>query len=171
MFQINDTVVYGTDGICRITGVTERTLGDCTEEYYVLESVFHPALSIFVPIHNEKLFGKLRRVLSAEEVRTLIHSMPQEESLWIEDDGVRKETYRKIILSGDREGMIRMIKTLFLRQRELAARGKKLHQADERFFREAEKLLYEEFALVLELERDQVAPFILQELSLKDRKG
>ena len=44
-----------------------------------------------------------------------------------------------------------------------------MHVADERFFKTAEKILYDEFALVLEIEPQQVLPFVLQQIEI-DKK-
>ena len=48
---------------------------------------------------------------------------------------------------------------------KLKEAGKKLHTSDEQFFREAEKVIYDEFALVLNLRYDEVLPFIVKEIS------
>ena len=42
--------------------------------------------------------------------------------------------------------------------------GKHLRAADERFFKEAERMLYDEFALVLGMEPEEVLPFILERI-------
>ncbi len=44
-----------------------------------------------------------------------------------------------------------------------------MHIADERFLNEAEKLLYEEFAHVLQIERNQVLPFILKQIQPEEK--
>ena len=36
MYKIGSIVVYGTEGLCKICDITERTFGKETSEYYVL---------------------------------------------------------------------------------------------------------------------------------------
>ena len=67
--------------------------------------------------------------------------------------------------------MVRMIKALYLHQREQQAKGRKLHMADDRFFKEAERMLYEEFALVLQMKKEEVLPFILEQLQTGKQKN
>lgn len=47
-----------------------------------------------------------------------------------------------------------------------AAKGKKLYKNDEKVMKEAEKMLYEEFAHVLDIRPDQVLPFIMQQIEV-----
>lgn len=47
--------------------------------------------------------------------------------------------------------------------------GKKLHACDERFFRDAEKMLYEEFAAALNIDKEGVLPFILSKIKKEEQ--
>ena len=58
-----------------------------------------------------------------------------------------------------------MLRTLYLHREEQLSKGKKLHNIDERFFREAEKLLFDEIALVLHIKPSQVLPFIQEQMN------
>lgn len=168
MFNVNDAVLYSVHGVCRIIEIQSQNFGgnDCL--YYVLKPVYNGFSTFFVPVDNEALTSKMKKVLSQEEIHNIIHSMPQEDLIWIEDDNERKEKYNEILKSGDRTGLVRIIKTLYARQQQLKEKRKKLHIADERFMHEAEKMLYEEFAYVLNIEQDQVIPFIAEEIEIKD---
>ena len=53
-----------------------------------------------------------------------------------------------------------LMKTLNLRRRELVARGKKLHLSDERFYKDAEKLICNEFAFVLKMNPEDIPEYI-----------
>jgi CarD family transcriptional regulator len=110
----------------------------------------------------------MRRLLSEDEIYSLIRSMPDEDTIWIDNETARKEQYRAILSDGDRLQLMRLIKTLFLRERELKEVGKKLYAIDERFMREAEKMLYEEFAHVLNIKPDQVVPLISEQIEVSD---
>lgn len=164
MIEINDTILYGTEGVCTVVDIVQRDFGGKSIPYYVLQPVYNNRSTIYVPVHNEALTAKMRRVLSKEEIYQIIQAMPSETSIWIEDEPERKETYKQILQQGDRIELVRMIKALHQHQLDQRAKGKHLHTADEHFFKEAEKLLYDEFALVLDIQPDEVLPFILQQL-------
>ena len=168
MIEINDTILYGTEGVCTVLDIVERDFGGKSIPYYVLQPVYNNRSTIYVPVHNEALTAKMRRVLSKEEIYQIIQAMPGESSIWIEDEPERKERYKQILQRGDRIELVRMIKALYQHQLDQRAKGKHLHTADEHFFKEAEKLLYDEFALVLDIQPDQVLPFILQQLDVDE---
>jgi len=164
MPKINDIVSYGAQGVCKITGMTEKSFGDTVLEYYVLEPIYQHNSTIFVPVNNKKLVEKMRSVLTKEEITEMLHRISLEETVWIEDELLRRQHHQEIIAGGDRAALLSAIKALYLHKKEQLAKGKKLHQADERFFKEAEDLLYHEFALVQELDPTEVLPFIISQI-------
>ena len=60
--------------------------------------------------------------------------------------------------------MIRLIKTLYEHRESLMDSGHRMHAADANFLKEAEGVLYEEFAYVLNIGREEVIPFIQNEI-------
>lgn len=169
MYQINDMIIYGTNGTCKIEDITDKNFGGIHKEYYILKPVSNVSSTIYVPVNNTALVEKMRRTLSTEEIYQIIESMPEEEVIWIDDENQRKERYKEILSHGDRINLVKMIETLYQQKLSLSDRGKKLHVSDERFFKEAEKLLYEEFAVVLNIKQSEVLPFILNQIKLKEK--
>ena len=169
MYQENSIVTYGSHGVCRITGTVSRNFGGREALYYVLEPVYGGSSTVFVPADNPALTAKMKRVLSAEEIYNLIRSMPDEEPLWVEEGHHRKELFCEILRSGDRIRLIQLIKALYLRQQARREQHKKPCAEDERFLKEAERLLYEEFAYVLNIRQDQVVPFIFRQIEIKEK--
>ena len=168
MFHKGDAVLYGSQGVCRVADIAEIDFSGQLTEYYVLKPVYRESSTIYVPVHHPLQTGKMRRVLSADEIYQMIKEMPNEASAWIENENERKAAYKEILLRGDRGELIRVIKALYLHQQERQAQGKKMHVSDERFFKEAEKLLYDEFAMVLEIKPEEVLPFILEQLRAEE---
>ncbi|MDP4120547.1 MAG: CarD family transcriptional regulator [Bacillota bacterium] len=171
MYQINDTVLYGTNGICKITEISKREFYGKSIEYYILQPIYQNTSSIFIPVNNEALTSKIRRILSSDEIYSIIRSMPHEENIWIDDDNERKVKFSEILKTGDRKDLMLMIKTIYLRRTSQKEISKKIHSCDERFLNDAEKLLYEEFAHVLKIDRDDVLPLILQEIEIEEKKS
>lgn len=169
MFRPNETVLYGAQGVCQVEGIIQKEVNGHAMDYYVLKPVYNVNSVIYVPVQNTALTDKMRRVLAADEIRAIIRTMPQGDSLWIEDENERKIKYREILTRGDRRELIQLIKALYLHQQDLQKKGKRLHSSDERFLKDAEKMLYDEFALVLHIQPEQVLPFILNQL--KEEEG
>ena len=104
--------------------------------------------------------------MTINEVYSLINTMPHTESILIEDINLRKEKYTKILKSGDNKQLVKLIRTLYLEKEKKKVEGKKLYVNDEKIMTDAEKLLHEEFALVLDIKVDEVLPFILGKLEV-----
>ena len=135
MPKINDIVSYGAQGVCKITGVTEKNFGDTVLSYYVLEPVYRQNSTIFVPVNNQKLVAKIERLLTREEVLELIRQVAADEIPWIENEPLRRQHHQEILANGDKKALLFALKALHLHRKEQLLKGKKLHLADERFLR------------------------------------
>ena len=164
MFNINDVIVYGSNGVCKIEGIENKELMGTKKQYFVLKPIKNNASTYFVPTENNRLLAKMKSLLSKEEINELIDSMVKEKANWITNESERKEKYRNIISDGNRLELIKMIKAIFIEKKEREANGKRLHASDERFFRDAERLLYGEFEYVLNLNEDQLMTYILDRI-------
>jgi len=164
MFQINDTVVYGVHGVCKIEDITMKEFMGTAKEYYVLKPVNNSAATLYVPMHNEKLLRNMRRILSEQEVYQLIKTMPEKEILWYQNENQRKEQYKKVIARGDHSELIGMIKAIYIQKQKREEEGKHLYISDERFLKEAERILYEEFQYVLNIKKEDVLPLIFSKI-------
>lgn len=169
MIKVHDMVLYGVHGVCRIEEQVSRRVGGREEQYFLLKPIFEKGSSIYVPIKNEALIAKMKRILSAEEIYELIRTMPDEELLWIEAETERRQMFQEILSGGDREQLIRLIKTLYLRRQNRLEQKRNLLLSDEKFLKDAERILYEEFAYVLKIDRDQVLPFIMKQIKVEKR--
>ena len=164
MFQVNDTVMYGVQGICKIVDITEKDFMGTKKEYYVLKPMNDTAATLFAPVNNEKIGSKMRRILSKDEIYQLIEALPLEEENWIKNENERKEQYKKIIAGGNHLELIKMMKALYLHKQERESEGKHLYLSDERFLKEAERILYEEFQYVLNIKREELLPLIFKKI-------
>lgn len=164
MHSIDDIVCYGAHGVCRIKDKTTREFGGNFAKYFVLRPIYEQSATIFVPLDNPTLVSRMQRLLTTGEVMEIIREMPNATTMWVENDNVRRETYTDIVRSGDRLSMVRLIKTLHQRKSTLKEERKKLHIADEKVMKEAERMLYEEFAFVLGMEQEEVVPFICKQI-------
>ena len=169
MFKKNDTVLYSSEGVCVVNDLTQRQFKDRIMQYYVLKPVYKEGATVFVPVENKDLVAKMKRILSVEDIHQLIEDMPNQTIEWIYNDNLRKDKYREILRNGSRKQLIQLIRTIYLKQEELKKIGKKIHATDDNIFKEAEKILYEEFAYVLNIHKEAVVPFIFHQIELKEK--
>ena len=166
MFQIGQTVLYGLEGVCTIEERKMMKVGSTRASYYVLRPVYRASSTIFVPEDNALLLSRMHPVLSQEEILSVLREAPLDELAWIEDPNERKTEYQKILTGGERLWLLRLIRTLYLRRQTLQSSGKHLRSADEQMLRDAEKLLHDEFAHVLNIPKQEVPAYIRAKMEL-----
>ena len=166
MFKVTDVINYGSQGVCEIVGIEEKSIGGAKKEYYVLKPIQYPSSTIYAPTNNEHILKKMRKLLTVEEINSLIDSMPDENIVWIDNVNDRKEFYKNLLASGDHSALIHAIKAIYAHKKEREASGKRLHIMDDHFFKDAEQILYNEFQYVLKLNsKDDLIQYILNRLS------
>lgn len=150
MRKIGECVLYGVAGVMTIVDIREESIGDVSRKYYVLRSARSRSESLtFVPADNERLVGAMRPLLTREELESLAASAKDIEPLeWIEANRVRSEAFKAIMESGDRVGMIAMIKAINENGIRRGEEGRKNFLADETAKQKALKLLSSEIAIV-----------------------
>lgn len=162
MFCVGDTIMYGSTGVCEIEDIRREKFDETERTYYVIKPLNHEDATIYCPVDSQK--AHIRKLLTAEQIDALIRIMPGAEMEWIENDQLRKEKFDEILKRGDHEELVKLIKVLYFNREEKARTGKKFHIADEKAMKEAESILYGEFAHVLKIRPDQVVPFIMGQL-------
>lgn len=164
MYRIGDTLLYGTEGVCKIEEICEMKIGGAKAEYYVLQPVYREGSKVFVPVGNELLTAKMRPILTAEEIGFMLRSVCEEDTPWIENAADRKAEFQKNLRSDDRMELLRMLRMLYLRRKKLQENGKRLRTNDDQMLRDAQKLLGEEFAPVLGISRREVPEYLYQHM-------
>lgn len=158
-FNIGEHVVYGAGEICRIEEKINRCFDGITErEYFRLIPIYSKGSNFYIP--SDDYEGKVRKLLTKEEIYTLIDEMPNAEAQWCEDKNQRKSQFFSVLRSDNYHELISMMRTLYLQREEQISKGKKLLAADERVMHEAEKLIHHEFSFVLGIDEKEIAGFI-----------
>ncbi|HWQ10829.1 MAG TPA: CarD family transcriptional regulator [Holophaga sp.] len=161
MFNINDHVFYSSVGVCRISDIRAMKLGGAEEQKcYVLKLFKDPNSTIFVPTDNVELLRNMRAIMTKDEIEALIQDMPSEDTIWINNERERGTTFFEKARSCDSRELVKLVKTLYLERVNKKEKGKNLSTTDSRIMAIAEKLLYEEFAFVLNIDPKDVIPFI-----------
>lgn len=170
-FKKGEYVVYGDNGICSIEDVKEmQAAADTpTQLYYILKPVNAANCTLYVPVHNLSLCGKMRYILSKEKIDALLSDSRNKEIEWIEDKNERAAYFRDILKSGLQENLVLLIQCIYLKSLKLKMLGRKLPIADENVLKRAEKLVREEFSYALSIEPEAVGPYIRAALGIEDK--
>jgi CarD family transcriptional regulator len=167
-FEINEFVMYKFSGVCRIESIEKKCFDGVNEiSYYKLKPLDNNRSSCYIPVENSQ--GKIRRLLSEEEVYSIIDSMPEEHEIWCDDSRERKAMFSRILKSDDYKIIVGMIKALHQHQAANCEKGKRLSGSDEAALNNAEKIMYQEFAVVLGIAPDEVEEKITNRID--DNKG
>ncbi len=160
MFQKNDYVIYGSNGVCMVKDIGPLDIPGIPAGriYYTLVPYYTKDSQIFTPVDSTKVV--MRSLICKEAVLQLIEEIPDIEPLWVMDEKQRESQYKETLRKCDCRELLRIIKTIYQRMQARIAEGKKVTSSDERYFQLAEDRLYGEFAIALGIERDQVKDFI-----------
>ena len=168
MYQTGQKVIYGVHGICSVTGTETRRLGKTKSEFYVLQPINMPDSRYYIPADSPAALAKLHPLMTRQEVLDMLHSDRVRNSVWVPDENQRKQRYREILAEADRAEILSMICCIHRHRREQLRLGKRLHQCDEGFLKDAQKLMNAELSYIMGLEPDQIVPFIRKEMDLSE---
>ena len=166
MFNIGDAVFYGVHGVCIVEEITGREIFGKVSDYYTLRPVYSLRSKVFVPVERSDKSVELRRVMSHEDAENVIHMLKNAESAWDDDRSARKAKFTAIIRNFIPAELAGLVKTVYLKKKELEGLKKKLHTSDERALDDAERILFEELSFVFGIKREEVPLFISQKLGL-----
>lgn len=165
MFAVNDYIVYGNHGVCKVEniGTVSLAMVDKNKIYYTLRPVYKSEAVVYAPVENPK--SVIRPVLTKEDADKLIEEIPSLDSVWIGNEKEREVQYKAALRSCDCRELIRIIKTLYHRKMDRIKDGKKVTVVDERYFRQAEDQLYGELAFAMSMDRNQVGECLITRIS------
>ena len=164
MCHLDDYVIYGIHGACRVLGREKQLVNKKRTEFLVLEPLMQSGSKYYVPAENPIAMAKLQGVLSQDELVQLLESDAVREDCWISDEGHRKQIYRELITSADRLRLVQMVASLYRYRGAQEAAGRKFHLCDDNFLRDAERLLSSEISLVMNLSADEARDFLRRHL-------
>lgn len=164
MYQSGEYVLYGIHGVCRVVGTEKQLINRKRTEFLVLEPLAQNESRFYLPTQNPTAMGKLKSVLSREEMLELLSSEQIREDCWIREENQRKQYYRDLISSGDRTALLQMVSSLYRYKDEQMAAGRKFHQCDDNFLRDAEKLLSSEISLVMDFSPEEARDYLRSQL-------
>ena len=161
MLDIGTLVIYGTSGIFRVEDIRNENLGGGERKYYILSDINEKnPTTVFVPTDNEHLVSKMKQVISENDAKDLISNMPLEPYEWIPEARARNEFFKKIIESGEREALLRLMRTVYLKKQELSVSRKHVYATDESAMKSAERIIFSELTVSLGVDEDEIINLI-----------
>lgn len=157
MYAIGSAILYGRTGVCKIEeiGPAPGQRHD-KQDYYRLRAVFSTSgEQIYIPVGTtvtmRPLIGQAEALkhldrFSGLSIRPIASSKPANLTAH----------YQEILASCQPENCLRLLKEIYLKEKELAVHKKKLGQVDIRYLKIAERLVCEEFAVALGTEPDSI---------------
>lgn len=102
----------------------------------------------------------MRDVLSSDEIKSIL-SQKTDNEIWIDNKSERCEKFKEIIAGGDCKKLVELIRRMHFHSKLQLKKGRRLHMSDERFLKEAEKMVCDEVSVVLHIDRGEVLPLVL----------
>ncbi len=166
MFSKGEYVVYAVNGVCLVEEIGPmRNSEEDDKTYYILRPNNNPSSVLYVPVDNPLLCGKMRYVFSKDEFDNIIAQAKNERMDWIDDRKKRISSFKEILLQGDTKSLMLLADCIYRKRLSLNQAGKRLSDADEHFFRSAERIVEEELAWVLGTQRSGALEYLNKALS------
>ncbi|MGN0507609.1 MAG: CarD family transcriptional regulator [Ruminococcus sp.] len=167
-FKKGEKVIYSVNGVCEITDITEKVFGKTVMRYYVLKPISNNEATLFVPVNNENLVRKMKRLMTQSQLDKVLNDISEKEVEWNSNEVIRKEEFRNTISFGNISEILILLKSIWLHRRTQNSKGRKLHISDEMYLREAEKIIKEEISTVIGVEQDDVIPYVKNKILIRN---
>jgi len=161
MFQTGELVVYGTAGVCRVEEIVrmDQPGADRGKRYYLLKPLWQDGV-IYAPVDSGKV--PMRPVMSREEAEDLIDRMPGIQAAVCRGSTAQAlaQQYQSAVRDGGHQALIEMMKAIHRKRGQAERKNRRLGMIDERYMKQAERMLYGELATALNIGFDEVEPYI-----------
>lgn len=159
MYQIGEYIMYSNSGVCKVLDIcTLPHSNNETDLCYMLQPAFDNKSKIYIPVSSDKVF--MRRIYTKPEVKKFIESMAKLKPFWIDDKKERQIKFKETLKSHDTKNCMRILKGFYLEKQAKSADGKALSNSDNILFSFAEKQLFGEFAVALQIPIESMAKYI-----------
>lgn len=161
-FRKTDHVVYASNGICLIEDIKKMSFvrGEPEKIYYILKPLHDKSSTIYIPEDNEALLGKMRSIITKDEIEAIITNVNKTDIEWIEDRKLRGASYREFLSTPHPAVLLPLIKAISKKSIELSETGKKLTAADKEAFESSLRYVKDEFAFSLGISANEASQYI-----------
>jgi|Cm827metagenome_2_1110796.scaffolds.fasta_scaffold04675_3 CarD family transcriptional regulator len=173
MFQPGELVVYGSTGVCRVEEVAQPdvTGADRKRLYYRLKPLQQDGV-IYTPVENN---GKvpIRPVITETEAEELIDLIPNIRAEAYHGTTLQAlaQHYQNAVRTHDCRDLLELLRSIYVKRQQAEAQNRRLGMVDERFMKQAERLLYGELSAALGIPEEEVEPYIAQRIERGRKAG
>lgn len=166
MFKIGEQVAHYKEGVCEVIniGKLDMRCSDSEKEYYTLKPLYNENGKLYMPVNGQE--KQLRKVISPSEAKELIDDVSNIDMLNVSDEKRRELLYKEALFKNQCRSWIALIKTSYLRKQERIAVGKKVINVDDRYLNSAERFLYGELAVALDMPKEKVREYITEKIKV-----
>ena len=145
MIEQGDLVVYRNRGMYRVERIGKLDFGgvDKKKDYLTLKSLENPKETVYIPAEETHV----RKPIPREQAKELMDELDHVEMIWVPNERLREQEYKKCMASGDCGEWMRILKTLYQRGKK---RGS-MTSMDKKYQDMAERALFSEFSFVLQI--------------------
>ncbi len=168
MFEVEDYIIYGNNGVCKVMDVGCLDIGsiDKRKIFYTLQPTYTQGI-LYTPVDNNKVV--MRNLISKEEAWELINDISNIEIILAENDKQAEARYKESMKKCDCREWLIIIKTLYIKKQERLSQGKKITSTDERYLNIAEEQLYGELSVLLDISKEEMEELIMSRLEAVNR--
>lgn len=159
-FKVNETVVHSREGLSTIVGKTEIA----GNQYFVIVSRKNPKENIYVL--TTRTDNIIRPVMSEKDAKEVISFMKTVDAAFISNTKQRRDLYKKKLLSGNVYDLAFLSRQLyFFNYYNSHGQLVKLGPTDLQMLKDAESILFDEFAISFNKPREEVAEVVAKLLA------
>lgn len=161
MFNVNDYVVYGSEGVCMVESIGHPDVRGLDElkEYYTLLPNSRSG-KIYTPVDSAI---RMRHVITKEKADELISSIsgiaPQLDVP--KDTKLATNYYRRLVRTYECETLLRIIKYVRGLQKQFAVIKRNVPAVDMKYLRMAEEMLYCELSFALDKSVSEIRDVVI----------
>lgn len=156
-FQIDQKVVYPSQGVGKITEITEKKFKDQMITYYVIYLAVSDMV-VMVPVDKVDELG-IRAIVSAEEAQKAIDMMAEEVEPVTSDWKLRYQMNLDLLKKGSVLDIATIVRCLYHR-----SKVKELPILERKLYDSAKKLLEDEISFALDMNPKDVEAILLAKL-------
>ena len=154
-FKVNEIVVHCREGLSTIVGETDIA----GNAYFVIVSRKNPKENIYVM--KSRTENIIRPVMNDAQAKEVINYMKSVEAAFISNTKQRRDLYKKKLLSGNVYDLAYLSRQLYFfyfynEQGQVV----KLGPTDLQMLKDAEAILFDEFALSFKIDREEVGQLV-----------
>ena len=158
MYQIGELVVYGSIGVCRVDAISCPD-PDSSKQFYQLAPLYQSGV-IYTPVEPGRI--PMRPVMSRDAALALLEQIPTVRAEIYRERTLQllAQRYQSTLQTADPLQLLSLAMSVSRKRRQAESLNRRLGMVDERFGRQAERLLFGELAIALDISVDEVPAHI-----------